>query len=65
MQEKIQDERHRLQKDARSLDDIIRALGGSGEIADYDAAFIVRAGEVIARATKNAPTKQPAKWRRD
>jgi hypothetical protein len=65
VQGKIQDKRHRLQKDARSLDDIIRLLGGSDEIAGYDAAFIVRAGEVIARATKDGPPNPPAKPRRD
>jgi hypothetical protein len=53
----VQQKRHHLKKDARSLDDIIQALGGSGETADYDAASIRRAGEVIARAAKDGKSK--------
>jgi len=61
----VQQKRHHLGKDARSLDDIIQALGASDEIAGYDAAFARRTGELIARAARNDKPMPPAKPRRD
>ena len=62
----MQNKRHHLKKETRSLADIIYELGSSGEIADYDnAAFVQRAGEVIARAASDGKPKPPAKSRRD
>jgi hypothetical protein len=58
----VQQKRHHLKKDARSLDDIIQALGGSAEIAGYDnAEFTRRAGDLISRAaTRPAEAEGPA-----
>lgn len=61
----MQNKRDLLKKETRTLEEIICALGGSDEVANYDnAAFVQRAGEVIARAALGGKPKPPAKSRR-
>lgn len=59
----VPDQRHKLKKSTRPLEEIICALGASDEIAGYDsAAFVQRAGEVIARAaSERKPPEKPVK----
>ncbi len=60
----MNDKRDQLKKDTAGRDEIMSLLAGAGEIPGYDnAAFVKKAGEVIARAAseRRPPVKPPRK----